>query len=1047
MGSQVDNHVLIDALAHFSVTEVLRSRDLYASFEQFFLQGPKRDSLELLFSLTSAFASIAGQKLLNNSTSSSTLLRPTLSNPALQLSPKPALQSPPKPALSKPTLQPPPPKSAVKQSFRKPKDASFSFASASPEYSQRDVTKVAKAYFWDKFGNSKPARIIDLLVEVSSHLIESQPLDEGSYKKLWEQAGATFSKSSTSRIVCLENGRRNLKRESKMQSLKSRLALLFVRIEIEEGTLAASTNQCRQGVSKATIAINKYAREAKVTVDYVKKTTGAARNYAQLLAKVGPGALICLDPRCSRIWEKHLVQGDIDLLLKFVKENYPSRIDIFHKHDLLGVQLILDGLRSYGWQDDELRGCSGKVITDILIYQEKSEKKYSAPSVSDPTGDGHPTESVAGPVSVYPERNSLVEVESDGRIIKPRKRQAIVQTRHPQPQCSGKGGSRSFNVNTRSITEVVGPTQHIGCELARGEPDATGSEMFIDAPMSSQHASTQSSQVPATDNNRSITPSQASVGVDGSVHTNFSHNASLLQATRESPISQLNRDSDEADGHHEQYIITPSGVEGSGSVSSQTSSAEMLSTVLGVINRLERANGHCCEPVDVPHTNTGQTNSYSDEGLRALVAATTIIPPIGDSIHVGGGATKRPYTGDDSQENLRRRRLGENESSLAQTAASVSVGVDDSAAILNGSSTRNESQQSGMQSFIEPNSPANAPHFLPHPSTSPNNLVQIGDSTWGNDVGHGIQIPNFNGGQHNVEKSPLNNPAPGSRIARLTTRIFTETQVSSGEGNAQGSDGTGSLGTSEPTERHRLRIASTRSGSLTAAWPTNNTIASLGNSSMQAQNRGRKEGPNLSAIESFLPPTPVLADNAGLNGRTALTVPVNDWTRIEISNPNSDPQGSPNAGTCSTNLLNQGEPFNVNMTNALPSIALAVNDRTGHPVHVSYYAEKTALPSFTDSFAQAAHAMGNGKHNGNSTFTDRQKVTGNMSPDASIYAQEMQCSLEIPRTDMYAQSPGAGIAGDASLYTQEMWPSYLPTIGNPGEASRYTQEMERDTTQ
>ncbi|KMP10208.1 hypothetical protein CIRG_09889 [Coccidioides immitis RMSCC 2394] len=105
--------------------------------------------------------------------------------------------------------------------------------------------------------------------------------------------------------------------------------------------------------------------------------------------------------------------------------------------------------------------------------------------------------------------------------------------------------------------------------------------------------------------------------------------------------------SDEADGYHEPCVSAPSGVEASGSASSEMSSVEMVGTVLGVVDTLEPADGHSCEPVDVPQarrppinilnvfqpTSRGPVRSSSDEGLQALAAVAMQEEPGSSSGH------------------------------------------------------------------------------------------------------------------------------------------------------------------------------------------------------------------------------------------------------------------------------------------------------------------------------------------------------------------------------------------------------------------------------
>ncbi|EDN05097.1 hypothetical protein I7I51_02848 [Histoplasma capsulatum] len=159
----------------------------------------------------------------------------------------------------------------------------------------------------------------------------SQPLEETVYESLWERSVDIFSKtnSKASRVRRLEAGRAVLQRECLANNYANRLGLLLFRIELDEMILSVPDNKCRQGVGKATIAYEDYAKEAGVSVG----------------------------------WEKGSV--DVDLLLKFVKDKYPEREETFHNHDRLCAKAILDGLKAYGWENDEIIESKGEMLTAV----------------------------------------------------------------------------------------------------------------------------------------------------------------------------------------------------------------------------------------------------------------------------------------------------------------------------------------------------------------------------------------------------------------------------------------------------------------------------------------------------------------------------------------------------------------------------------------------------------------------------------------------------------------------------------------------------------
>ncbi|EDN07030.1 hypothetical protein I7I51_05758 [Histoplasma capsulatum] len=207
------------------------------------------------------------------------------------------------------------------------------------------MTKTAETYFKDK----------TTLVDISVHLINSQPLEETIHEGLWKRSVDIFAKtdSKASRAHRLEEGRAILQTERSTNDYANRLSMLLSRIEIDEMTLSVPDNECRQGVAKTTIAYEKYAKDAYV------------------------------DSR----WERHSV--DVDLLLKFVKDKYPEREKIFRRHDRICAKAILSGLRACGWEDNQILQSKGEMLTAMRKYfielvQGETNKEYDEPSSKRP---------------------------------------------------------------------------------------------------------------------------------------------------------------------------------------------------------------------------------------------------------------------------------------------------------------------------------------------------------------------------------------------------------------------------------------------------------------------------------------------------------------------------------------------------------------------------------------------------------------------------------------------------------------------------------------
>ncbi|KAL2364854.1 hypothetical protein RJZ56_002201 [Blastomyces dermatitidis] len=310
---------LITALAHFNPSDVI--------------QSPSTRAISQLIARPA-----------NSQLASAPPASPPASPPAARCSPAPLLRQPKR-----------------KRSAKKVQQKRLLHYEAGFSELQNSVMKTAETYFKDK------TTCCDL-VDISVHLINSQPLEETVYKSLWKRSVDIFSKtdSKASRVRRLEAGRAVLQRERFANVYADRLGMLLFRIELDEMILSVPDNECRQGIGKATIAYGKYAKEADVDVEYVSQTRSLSRNYARLVTICGPGILACLNEQRSRMWERGSV--DVDLLLKFVKDKYPEREKIFRRHDQLCAKAILGGLRAYGWEDDEIFQSKGEVLTAVRKY-------------------------------------------------------------------------------------------------------------------------------------------------------------------------------------------------------------------------------------------------------------------------------------------------------------------------------------------------------------------------------------------------------------------------------------------------------------------------------------------------------------------------------------------------------------------------------------------------------------------------------------------------------------------------------------------------------
>ncbi|EER38256.1 conserved hypothetical protein [Histoplasma capsulatum H143] len=323
--------------------------------DRFELVSISSDKMDLKPSLIAALAHFKPSDVLQSQSTqaiSQPTTRPANSQPGFAPSPPaspPAARCSPAPLLRQPKR---------KRSAKKVQQKRLLHYEASFSELQNSVTKTAETYFKDK------TNCCDL-VDIAVHLINGQPLEETVYDSLWKRSVDIFSKtdSKASRVRRLETGRAVLQKECLANDYADRLGMLLFRIELDEMILSVPDNKCRQGVGKATIAYEKYAKEADVSVEYVSQTRSLSRNYARLVTTSGPGILACLNGQRSRMWERGSV--DVDLLLKFVKDKYPEREETFRSHDRLCAKAILGGLKAYGWENDEIIQSKGEVLTAV----------------------------------------------------------------------------------------------------------------------------------------------------------------------------------------------------------------------------------------------------------------------------------------------------------------------------------------------------------------------------------------------------------------------------------------------------------------------------------------------------------------------------------------------------------------------------------------------------------------------------------------------------------------------------------------------------------
>ncbi len=255
---------------------------------------------------------------------------------------------------------------------------------------QPSFDDIALSYFTNEL-KTRDSERIQLLVQVAHDFVQTSILSRSSYDQLWSTKSDIFNQSEiehTSRIRRLHKSLRKIKQGSKEYDCAKRFALLFLRQKFDEIVASVENTELSYEQKKATVAYKRIALDLFTTVTALKDERRRSRLYLFLLTKFGPSDLLKLDDDVSSLWamsiwlvcsnnwlfmfstrwERRLLDDDIDLLIRFRKENFPKVDEIFRDLDFLSTRTLLHGLVAYDWTYKELSECRSDLITQLVKY-------------------------------------------------------------------------------------------------------------------------------------------------------------------------------------------------------------------------------------------------------------------------------------------------------------------------------------------------------------------------------------------------------------------------------------------------------------------------------------------------------------------------------------------------------------------------------------------------------------------------------------------------------------------------------------------------------
>lgn len=124
--------------------------------------------------------------------------------------------------------------------------------------------------------------------------MNARTLPPESYKNLWCNKEKIFDRKLELRIDRLQKGRLKIEKNGAENECANRLCLMFSVNEITHYSLTATATELdlQQGCRRMTAALEKFAKDNKISKQDLTNDQKKNRNFFQLLLKAGPGSLL-----------------------------------------------------------------------------------------------------------------------------------------------------------------------------------------------------------------------------------------------------------------------------------------------------------------------------------------------------------------------------------------------------------------------------------------------------------------------------------------------------------------------------------------------------------------------------------------------------------------------------------------------------------------------------------------------------------------------------------------------------------------------------------
>ncbi|OAX78923.1 hypothetical protein ACJ72_06765 [Emergomyces africanus] len=144
----------------------------------------------------------------------------------------------------------------------------------------------------------------------------------------------------------------------------------------------------KKGVSRATLALEDCAEESGREVKEVKTYLTEARLSMLLLHKAGPADLVGLDEKNIMLWRRYIPLSDLEEILDLRSREFPAEVKHFRGLDHVAAKVMIDGLKKYGWELQELAPCTSEVMEILFLYIDRNRLAEGSIDFLDPVRHG-----------------------------------------------------------------------------------------------------------------------------------------------------------------------------------------------------------------------------------------------------------------------------------------------------------------------------------------------------------------------------------------------------------------------------------------------------------------------------------------------------------------------------------------------------------------------------------------------------------------------------------------------------------------------------------